>query len=148
IRVPPTKPFRRVSTDRVQRNRSNSCGFIRSATRRVRHIPLYDSAVAALQEQAKHTRKFGRFVFCDRQGNMLTRGACKWPLWRACDRAGVVRVRWHVLRHTFASHLVMRGVPVRVVQEILGHVSILTTQMHAHLAPSATLDAVRVLDAA
>ena len=43
------------------------------------------------------------------------------PLWRACKKAGLRRIGWHVLRHTFASHLVMLGQPLKAVQELLGH---------------------------
>ncbi len=48
----------------------------------------------------------------------------------------------HKLRHTYASHLVMRGVPLRIVQELLGHADIATTMRYAHLAPGALEDAV------
>ena len=37
----------------------------------------------------------------------------KWPMWRACKRAGLRRIGSHVGRHSFASHLVMRGVPLK-----------------------------------
>lgn len=50
----------------------------------------------------------------------------------------------HDLRHTYASHLVLDGVPLRVVQELLGHASIRTTERYSHLAP-ATLDDPRLL---
>jgi integrase len=52
----------------------------------------------------------------------------------------------HLLRHTFCSHLAMRGAPARAIQELAGHRDIGTTQRYMHLSP-ATLDAaIRLLD--
>ena len=66
----------------------------------------------------------------------------------SCTRAaGVPKIRFHDLRHTFASQLVMKGTPMRVVQELLGHSTMEMTLRYAHLAPSAKADAVQVLDA-
>ncbi len=48
------------------------------------------------------------------------------------------RLGWHTLRHTYASWLVIRGVPLRVVQDLLGHASIRQTERYAHLAPNQT----------
>jgi site-specific recombinase XerD len=66
---------------------------------------------------------------------MLDKAGCKWGLWRACKRAGLRRVGWHGLRHSFASHLVMRGVPLKAVQELLGHATIEMTMRYSHLSP-------------
>ena len=52
---------------------------------------------------------------------------------------------WHVLRHTFASHLVMRNQPIKAVQELLGHASIEMTMRYAHLSPDVRRDAVEAL---
>lgn len=58
-------------------------------------------------------------------------------------------IGWHTLRHTFASWLVIRGVSLRVVQDLLGHASISQTERYAHLAPNATHhDEVAKLDLA
>jgi site-specific recombinase XerD len=69
------------------------------------------------------------------------------PLYRACRKAGLRKVGWHTLRHSFASHLVMRGEPLKSVQELLGHSSITTTMRYAHLSPNVCRDAVNNLDA-
>lgn len=111
--------------------------------RKPREIPLSREALTALKVE-RHLR--GPLVFCNDAGRALTNGACKHPLWRACRRAGLRRIGWHVLRHTFASHLVMLGVPLKVVQELMGHATIQMTMRYAHLAPVAKRDAVGLLD--
>ncbi len=50
--------------------------------------------------------------------------------------AGLNHITFHMLRHTFASELVAQGVPLKVVQEFLGHASIRTTEIYTHLLPS------------
>ena len=68
------------------------------------------------------------------------------PLTNACELAGVRRVGWHVLRHSYASHLVMRGASIAEVQSLLGHASITMTMRYAHLSPRARKRAVALLD--
>ena len=67
------------------------------------------------------------------------------PLNEACDRAEISpRASFHILRHTYASHLVMNGVPIGVVASNLGHADTRITEKHyAHLAPSYIADAIR-----
>jgi integrase len=79
-------------------------------------------------------------------GHMLTDSESKNPLYNACKRAGLRPASWHVLRHSFASHLAMRGVAIKAIQELLGHASIVMTMRYAHLAPEVTRDAVLLLD--
>ena len=52
----------------------------------------------------------------------------------------------HILRHTFCSHLAMRGAPARAIQELAGHKDLSTTQRDMHLSPAAKEAAIRLLD--
>lgn len=71
---------------------------------------------------------------------------CWHAIERAARDAGLEDVGWHTLRHTYASWLVMRAVPLRVVQQYLGHASIVQTETYAHLTPEFGASAVAVLD--
>jgi integrase len=65
---------------------------------------------------------------------------------RAAKKARLSNVGWHTLRHTYASHLVMRGVPIRLVQQWLGHASVKETEKYAHLYPDHGHEAANLLD--
>ena len=112
---------------------------------RNRYVDLNERATAAL---AAHTHDRSALVFCDAKGKPLTASRVRCELRRICKRAGLRRIGPHVLRHTFASHLVMRGVPLSVVQKLMGHSSIVVTQRYAHLMPEMTRSAVLLLDRA
>lgn len=86
------------------------------------------------------------YVFCREDGEHFTEGDTRAPLERIRKRAGLRHMMWHVCRHTFCSHLVMRGIPLRVVQLLAGHTSYKVTERYAHLSPEIRGQAVRVLD--
>jgi integrase/recombinase XerD len=70
-------------------------------------------------------------LFLNARGGRLSRQSAWSVLVRAADRAGVTRdVSPHTLRHSFATHLLDGGADVRVVQELLGHASVTTTQVY------------------
>jgi integrase len=110
---------------------------------RAREVPLGDEVLAAMKRQ-RHLR--GPLVFCKALGGMHVQPKVRWELEKACKRAQLRVVGWHVLRHTFASHLAMRGAPLKAIQELLGHATIQMTMRYAHLSPDVARDAVKLLD--
>ena len=65
---------------------------------------------------------------------------------RGAQRIAGIEQGVHILRHTFCSHLAMKGAPARAIQELAGHADLSTTQRYMHLSPAATEDAIRLLD--
>lgn len=114
---------------------------------RPRVLPLNKEARAAVESRRqwvhKHCRD-SRWVFADRSGERVKSIYASWR--EALEQAGIEDFRIHDLRHTFASWLVMKGISLYVVRDLLGHSSIKMTERYAHLAQSALVQAVAVLD--
>jgi integrase len=107
---------------------------------RERHIPLDIDLSEALSARLRTEG----YVFLDGNGQPFTHKTVSVALAEVCRRAGVRKIGWHVLRHTFASHLAMNGTPLNIVQALLGHSSITTTMRYAHVAPSALRTAIEL----
>ena len=90
------------------------------------------------------TRQDVSWVFHDAAGNR--RNDIRHPFDAACEGAGLTDFHFHDLRHTFASWLMMGGVPLATVSNLLGHTSPTMTLRYAHLSPKHLTSAVRVLD--
>ena len=78
----------------------------------------------------RHSEGIGGAVFLNARGGRLTRQGAWMVLRAAAGRAGLADVSPHTLRHSFATHLLDGGADVRVVQELLGHASVTTTQVY------------------
>ncbi len=83
-------------------------------------------------------------MFPGKNGGRLT--DIKTAFLKARKKAGLNDVRFHDLRHTFASHLVMAGVDLMTVKELLGHKTLKMTERYSHLSPDHKANAVKVLD--
>jgi len=89
----------------------------------------------------------GPHVFSTLDGERRDRHGCTRALYTIAERAGqAVPFGWHVLRQTFASQLVMRGGPLKAVQELLGHATMDMTLRYAHRALDVRRDAAKLLD--
>ena len=125
--------------------RSSTKGYVGpTKSGKERRVPLTDTLEAALKA-IRHLR--GKRVFCKEDGSALLIGQLHERLWGACRRAGLREIRWHDLRHTFASQLAMRNVPIPQIQQWMGHSTITMTMRYAHLAPGSGADLIRGLDA-
>ena len=105
-----------------------------------RVVPVTGAAKRALTEYVDHWRpqllKVGRpmdAVFLNQRGGRLSRQSVHSICERYGRYAGIEGLHPHTLRHSFATHLVEGGADLRVVQELLGHASIATTQVYSHV---------------
>jgi integrase/recombinase XerD len=102
-----------------------------------RRVPLGSYAVAAVQAYLVRARpglvRLGpgtAAVFLNARGGPLSRQSAWTVLRTVAERAGLSGISPHTLRHSFATHLMEGGADVRVVQELLGHASVTTTQIY------------------
>ncbi len=115
---------------------------------RVVYIP--DELAAALQKHRVKTatQMRGGLVFSEGYNRRLRHDDLGTILEKALKRAGIVKhVRWHDLRHTFGSHMAMLGATLQQIQEWMGHASITTTEIYAHLCVSRGVQALATVEA-
>lgn len=107
-----------------------------------RVIPINQTLYLELSALSEKSRS--EFVFADDDGNPYR--DIKKRFSSALKKAGIDDFRFHDLRHTFGSHLVMQGVDLRTVQQVMGHREIRTTMRYSHLSPEYVQEAMERLD--
>ncbi|MBN1913941.1 MAG: site-specific tyrosine recombinase XerD [Candidatus Omnitrophica bacterium] len=117
-------------------------GFLRCVGKgnKERVIPLGKKAVSSIQKYLEASRpkllknKESEFLFLSRFGNKISRQSFWKIIKRYAKDARIKKpLRPHILRHSFATHLLERGADLRSVQEMLGHANISTTQIYTHI---------------
>ena len=142
-------------------------GFIylkKTKTNKARQIPINDDLTEVLNECRRENQLKSEYVFPFRKGEHALKGekpvrkrkglapapeaigSIKTAFKAAVRRAGIEDFRFHDLRHSFSSHMVMRGATIKEVQEILGHKNISMTMRYAHLSQEHKEKAVNFLN--
>jgi len=116
---------------------------VRGKGSKERMVLIGEPAVHALNNYLNHSRptllskKKAKAVFLNQYGGRLPARRIQKILDKCAQKAGLEKkVHPHVLRHTFATHLLDGGADLRVVQELLGHAQLATTQIYTHVSQS------------
>ncbi|MDP8213044.1 MAG: tyrosine-type recombinase/integrase [Candidatus Zapsychrus exili] len=110
-----------------------------------RDIPMSNKLVEVFKKMKQNSK--GKLVFSDQKGQQIEKNRLRKQLikiTKKCEFPDVTKL--HTLRHTFASHLVMKGIDLPTVKKLMGHSDIDTTMIYAHLAESHVDKAVERLD--
>ncbi|MFH1930130.1 MAG: tyrosine-type recombinase/integrase [Pseudomonadota bacterium] len=116
--------------------------IVNSKNNETRVIPINMTLYSELTLHQKNRN--GEFVFADKKGSPY--GSVKKSFATALDKAKIKDFRFHDLRHTFGSYLVMQGVDLKTIQQIMGHKDINMTMRYAHLSSEHVQKAVETLD--
>jgi len=110
---------------------------------RLRYVPMTVRLASALRD---HRHLKSARVLCQQDRSPLTQDILGDHVRRAARQAQLTATGAHRLRHTFCSHLAMRGAPARAIQELAGHQDLTSTQRYMHLSPAALDHAIRLHD--
>ncbi|KIU54452.1 integrase [Pseudomonas putida] len=107
-----------------------------------RHIPLNKEALQTIKDWKSQSKGLS-LIFPSQTGGPMDNVKKSWDA--VLKAAEVSSFRWHDLRHTFASKLAMKGVPLNTIRDLLGHADLKMTLRYAHLAPDSKAAAVELI---
>jgi len=111
-----------------------------------REVPINEGMIELLHGQKKRANS-SKYVFPDEQGERIHKNRLRVRLMALTKKLGFDDVtKIHTLRHTFASHLVMKGVDLATIKQLLGHSDIDTTMIYSHLTKEHVENAVERLN--
>ncbi|MCK5732205.1 MAG: tyrosine-type recombinase/integrase, partial [Tenericutes bacterium] len=108
-----------------------------------RIVPVHDTAISTIQDYilnaraklAVNSQGNEDYIFLNYRGNKITTRGINLILDKELERqSSTLKISPHSFRHSFAAHLISNGVDLRVVQELLGHVSLSTTQIYTRVS--------------
>lgn len=108
---------------------------------KIRYVPMTDS----VYEYFGKMRQKNGLVFSEDGGKFVRQKRISYHLDKAYAKAGITKMNWHALRHTFASHLANKGGAIFAIKDLLGHSDIKTTMGYSHLGPSLTTETMKLL---
>ncbi len=130
-------------------------GFLRVRGKgsKQRHVPMGGEAARALRHylaearpKLRHEGRRVEVLFLSNRGGKLTRERIRQIIKERAKEAGLPEnVYPHLLRHSFATHLLENGADLRVIQDMLGHADLATTQIYTHVGQKRLVDMVRSL---
>jgi len=131
-------------------NMDERCLLVQGKGNKERIVPFGEKAYQLLKQYLEWARpiilrgKINDSLFLNFRGEPLSRKGL-WKMIKGYARLSGIKknIRPHVLRHSFGAHLIQRGADLRVVQELLGHADISTTQIYTHLDRGTLIDAHR-----
>lgn len=112
-----------------------------------RLIPLNEKARLALQRQKMYSKQSNNYVFTNNLGRKFELDYVSRSFKKCIKAAGAnIKLHFHSIRHSFASNLAQKGVSLYVIKSLLGHASVSTTEIYAHLDNASLRQAINLLD--
>jgi integrase len=119
---------------------------LQTKNKRTRMIPICDTLYYEL-EWNRSNDDTNQYVFTKTNGFQYNRDYVSRAFKKTVRKGGLSeKIHFHTLRHSFATNLALKGVPLIVIKELLGHSSIVTTQIYSHTVMNALRDAVSIFD--